>query len=418
MATRLAILALAACSSHRPFPTQPVDAPPDTLDPQTADAPPGAVTLRVTDHGQPAVGIAVYFQGADSSLVAALATDAHGTAGAVIPDGGFVTAVAPGANATPHLATFAAVRAGDALALELAPGDPAGGATVDVVVPTIAATTYDVHTPCGGGTIDASGTGQLVLTCASSADFLVVARDANGDPTSSLFAAAVPLEGPVVLAGTYAAFDPTSFDYTDVPSAVTFVRTYRAIATPRGRVFDDSTSAPANGQASSKLAMPDAPGAIAITVSDGQPSGGLLDEQVVYDWGAASASYTLDYGAAMLAALASAPTYAPATRAVTWTERDGTAGDLVRVRIDVARGGSAWTWSLVAPRGGTSATYPQLLDFSPTASDAVTVEELANAQVPGGYDAFRAHGFANFIDAVAGPSGRSVVASYVLPGPL
>jgi len=396
-----------------------LDAMPDSLPSQTADAPPGSATLTVTDRGLPAAGIAVYFQRADSSIVAAMTTDAHGTAGAVVPDGSFVTAVAPGANAIPRLSTFAAVRAGDALHLELAPGDPAGGAAVDVVVPTTGAPGYDVHTPCGGGQLGASGTGQLLLTCGSTADFLVVELDVDGNPAGSLFATAVPLAVPVVIAGTYTPFDMTSFVYSDVPPAITFVRTYRAIATPRGRVFDSTTSVTVNGEASSTLAMPQAPGAIAITVSDGQPSSGMLDEQFVYDWGAPDPSYALDFGAAMLPDLDTAPVYTPGTRAVTWTERGGaSASDLVRVRIDVARNSNAWAWSLVAPRVGTAATYPQLLDYNPTEADGLTVEELATARVPGGYDAFRANGFASFVDAISGTSGRIVVAQYVLPGPL
>jgi hypothetical protein len=421
MTGRLAIVALAACSgSHRPFPMESPDAMPDTLPSPTADAPPGSVTLSVTEHGLPAAGIAVYFQGADSSIVAAMTTDAHGTANAVLLDGSFVTVIAPGPNNSSRLSTFAAVRAGDALHFELEPGDPAGGAIVDVVVATTAgATGYDVHTPCGRNTLGSSGIGSLVLSCANTADFLVVALDVDGQPMSGLFAEAVPLAAPVMVTGSYASFDTTSFTYTDVPGSITFVRTYRALATPRGRVFDDSTSSPANGQTSNTLAMPPAPGTIAITLSDGQPSGALLDEQVVYDWGAPSPSYTLDFASAMLPGLATPPAYAVATRTITWTESGGaTPSDLVRARIDVARASKAWSWSLVAPRAGATATFPQLLDYNPTDADAVTVEELANAHVPGGYNAFRAHGFANFVDAVAGSSGRIVVASYVLPGPL
>jgi hypothetical protein len=415
---------LAGCSYHHPpFPAGMPDAAPDALAPSTGDASPGAVTIAVTVGGVPAAGVAVYFQNADSALVLAVSTDQRGTANAVLPAGGFVTAIEPpdGTGIT-RLATFADVAPSDALRLELAPAQPAASTTFSLTVPTMAgAAGYQIATSCGTAGLGATGTGTIALAgCGGSADIIVTAVDDGGAILGSISATSVTIDGqPRMLSGTYAALSPATFAYSDVPSTVTDVRTYQALATSRGRVFDASTDgAVAGGGVTNALAMPMAPGMFALTVSDGGPTASEHGEQEIYDWGAWTASYTLDVQAAMLPAFDSAPAYDPATHRVTWTERAApTAPDVVRAQIEVDRDtipqDTTWTWAIVAPRGsGPGVTYPQFppgaFDYNPGAGDIVSVHDLTTLRVPGGYDAIRATAFANPVSYVAGPSGRIV----------
>src|ERR1041384_3843968 len=70
------------------------DAPPPPPDGPMIDmAPTSPVTITVTDLGDPLMGVTVYFQEADSTLVRTAQTDAGGKASAVLHAGGFVTAV-------------------------------------------------------------------------------------------------------------------------------------------------------------------------------------------------------------------------------------------------------------------------------------------------------------------------------------
>jgi hypothetical protein len=48
-------------------------------------------------------------------------------------------------------------------------------------------------------------------------------------------------------------------------------------------------------------------------------------------------------------------------------------------------------------------------DFNPAASDTTVVSALEIAYVPGGYDAFRPHGFSPVTAAISGPGGRAVL---------
>jgi hypothetical protein len=109
-----------------------------------------------------------------------------------------------------------------------------------------------------------------------------------------------------------------------------------------------------------------------------------------------------------------------ADRMVRWPEHPGGTlqPDVVRARIRVYRDdipqGRAWTWQVVAARGeGPEIRFPTLptdtFDFNPTEGDVVSLEELTNVHLPGGYDAVRAHGFARFLDFITAGTGRMVV---------
>ena len=74
---------------------------------------------------------------------------------------------------------------------------------------------------------------------------------------------------------------------------------------------------------------------------------------------------------------------------------------------------------MIAPRSGTSVTYPQLpsfgFDFNPTATDTVGIDQLTTASVPGGYAAARPTGFGDFTPLVIGTTSKLVVQSLDMP---
>ncbi len=424
MSARLAIITLlVACGGHEtPFPFAGPDAGYDALPPQNADAPGGAVTLTVTQGGMPAAGVTVYFQNADSTLVLAVGTDANGTAGAVVQPGGYVTVVEPhDGTGFDNLSTFAQIQPGDALHLDIKPVTPPSSTELRLVVPAaVGADSYQVYSSCGQFALDASATSQIELgECSTDFDVIVLALG-GGSVIGGLYAPSVPLDTPTVTVdGSYAPMVTSSIGYTDVPSQIQWVNTYQAIMTSRGRLFDGTTGAPRTGTTiDGALTMPATTGTIGLTVTDGVPIASGLDEQLVYDWAPWTDSYSLDLGSAMLPTYASPPVFDIPTGGVLFgSGSSGVAPDLRRTTIHVSRPEipqpRIWTWRLVGKAQELAVKFPLLpaspVDFNPKAGDSIGVDELTSAQVPGGYDAFRAHGFDNIERMIAGPTGRIVV---------
>ena len=428
-------IALAACApSHSPFPASGPDAAPDTLPPFGGDAGPNDVALTVTIGGLPAPDVAVVFQrSVEGDVVATVATDANGVAGAAPGDGGFVTAIVP-AGAGARLFTFAAVHAGDRLRLDVdGTLQPATTSKPFTVATRAGASGYDVRTPCGSGTLDATGTGAIeldVAACGGTLDAIVIALE-DGLPAASLSSSGVTVDAPQIdLAGSYDVLAHNSFAYSAVPAQVVFMGTYEAIISPRGRLVDGSAgAAPSGGAADSALDLPAGTGFAALIVSDGRPANGEHGEQLVFDWGPWNASYALAYGSALLRPYTSAPLFDHLQRAVTWDE--GATGGMpqaLRASVHVYRSGipegTSWSWSIVAPREAAALVrFPQLprlgdTDFVPRDDDTVVIEDLTSVAAPGGYDAVRPAGFAQLQRLVTGASGRMVVQLPFTPDPL
>jgi len=431
MTARSAVIAgvLVACGGdhHHGIDAPPLDAPTDTLVPSSGQPPPEAVAIHVTQRGEPAPNVAVYFQTPDSTVELATTTDPTGIAWALAADGDFVTVIEP-ANTTGATAvtTFAGVRRSDRLELALDPVVSNPQVTVTLHVPLQnGALAYQIHNPCGDVVaLDASGSGDVTfLDCgAGLIDLVITPTDSDGASVfGALFTTGVVVASgsSVTIVGGYTSFDTASFTYT-VPATVGYVNTYQAILTPRGRVFDASAgAAPASGSAATSVKQPHTPGGTtALTVTDAVPIDSETSQQSVFEWSPWSATHALDVAAQRLPEYAGVATFDLASSSVTWSERaGGVAPSLVRAGLNVYRDaipeGRRWTWRIAAPRGGTAVALPHIpvngFDFNPTAGDSVTVDDLTNALVPGGYDAVRAHAFDDLVRVISVGTGTMIV---------
>lgn len=410
----LACCLLVACGGGAPagVDARPIDAPPDTLGTSTGDPPPGAIALAVTALGVVAPDVPVYFQNADSSIVLATKTDAKGVAWANLADGGYVTAIEPpnATGATP-LTTFAAVKAGDRLRLALQPTMPVQLVNVTLTVPDAAVPGgmgYQIYNSCGDKVAIAGTTGPVVLAdCGQGViDLLVVAVDGQGNETVGLVATAVPIVdgGSATVTGTYASFAAQPFTYRNIPSQLAWLGTYRAIVTPRGRLYANSTGdqVAATSLTDSVALPPVASDALVLTVTDEMPVASELGEQTLFDWRAISPAYDLDLAGSRIPPLTSVPAYNVATHAIMWGERSGgMAANFVRLTLHADRADipsdHSWSWRIAAPKSAPMVVLPTLpvdgFDFNPAAGDITTIDGFTTAALPDGYDAIRVHAF-------------------------
>lgn len=418
-----ALLAIAAaCGSHEtPFPFGGPDAAGNAL-PTTGDAAPGAVTIAITQNGLPAAGVAVYFQNMRSTLVVAASTDVNGTAAAVVPDQSSVTVIEPpDGTSIPKLATFGSVKPGDMLHLDLPPVELVTHVDVAITVPTIAgATVYQIYTECGMVTIGVSGTGVTALDgCGGTTDVVVVPYDAVPEPLGSIYAPTQALEGgTIAITGSYTPFAPATFEYSDIPETINDIQTTAEITTTGGILYSANGAGPSlDGAASVMIDLPTTSGAVGLTVTTGVPAPGALFQEQIFEWAPWSPSYQLDVGAALIRPFKTAPVYDYGQRQVTWIDSGGLPIDFARIRVLVSRDDfppRTWSWSLIDEASiATTLAIPVLPGaaamFNPMFGDTVAIEELTCALVPGGYDAFRPHGFDNLGRMVTGTSGRMVV---------
>jgi hypothetical protein len=420
MTTKLLACTLlaAACGSAHHTVDANRDTSTDTISPTTGDAPPGAVTIAITSASQPASNVTVYFQNADSSLVIAALTDAHGTVGAMLATGGFVTVIEPAdQSGLVKLDTFAGVHSGDALHLDLAPAASQSGTFTDLTVGTDpSAFAYQAYSQCGAVALPPGGTGEVGFQgCGNTADLLVVAIDVDSNPYKAYYQPNVTI-GPAPsdamgraadATGTFGGLATTAFSYTGVPSTIQYVATTQELWSPRGRLFDQSASAMTSGAAAlNSFAQPAPTGLTAVTVTDAIPdpstNANQHSQQLVFDWDTWSASYALKLDTVLLKPYLNDATYALDTHSITWMEGAGAQPDFVRARVVAYRDaiplGTTWQWSIIAPRGmPAQIAFPKLpaadFDYNPTLGDTVSVADLTSVKAPGGYDSFRSHGF-------------------------
>lgn len=336
------------------------------------DADTSHVTLTATKDGAPMVGVNVYFQNADSSLVLATTTDATGTARALIVPGGYVTALdpygAPGPGSPDLVKTFAGVRPGDHLSLDqnnppsvklaiTAPADPSGNANA-----------YRFVSTCGGTSLNAPGgtagvaTGSAILPCSGVADVMVVTETGAGDPLSYIYRPSVAMTDPVriAFAAPYAPAVPRTYTIDGHPDAQQSISIRDTVATDRGPLYQQLLFGVGDPAVMSST-MPAFVGATDIVAVRETPSSQVGGRNVIA-WDAFSAAFTLDF-AGNLVPDCTAPTYDAAAHALSWTEASGAQQpDLTLVDLSVIRSADhrAWTWSIVAPHTGTTLAFPQL----------------------------------------------------------
>ena len=437
-------------------------APDAALDAPIDMSPAAPVTITVTDGGDPLMGLTVYFQESDSMLVSAAQTDAGGKASAVVHAGGFVTVVQlfpvpqvragapfevpPGPRS--ELTTFAGVKPGDDLHLDLDPVTPeTTDITFDLSVPNEElGRTYTLYSSCGTQTLGigqspvragrrAAGIGSgaptpvtasVTLTgCGATADMLVVSSDSETQALSWLYKPAVAVADgvPVALTDDYQAATDVTFTYNSVaPSinALTVQRELRSAHGSLGFVMNLQTATPDIDTAIASVTqpLPEAAGLLAVTTTMDQPNAGH-GQQTFFEWGA-TGDYTIDYSAVALHGYASTPSADVGSHVIAWSEASGgVAPDFVFGSYDLSRaddnGLNTWSWQIVAPytAGQAKLTYPvvpaTLYDYNPAAEEQPQVQRLTTVKAPGGYDAFRAHAFSlDPSSVVTGATGRIV----------
>jgi hypothetical protein len=434
-------------------PPPPLDAPPiDAPDVDAAidapvDAPmPLPVILTITRNGAPARQVRVYFQNADSSLVASVTTDATGTAQTVMDAGGYVTAINPfttviaevtGGASPDELRTFSGVKPGDHLVLTL--NDPPPTLTVPVTVPVASnATRYEIDTPCGSGSVapgqgsGASPTGPVTLAGCSTTDFLVVVHQNNeGDQRVSAFyhpdvavADGVPVDFTGPIADTYGDLDLVTFSYPHAPDLGTFTATHYfasthgllAVSFPHTVVVADGAGMGAGPEPSVQGVM----GIVDTLISRNAPHN-------VITWGPNTTTYEIDLMNLLLPDMLGPPRYDTTTAQVQWSEEaTGATPDLTLTTIQVSRTGDpnrVWRWVLAAPYTKGQVQFPRVpadvKDWTPGPDDQVDINDFANAKIvvttpsAAGYDAVRArildiHQIGNNTAFVAGAQGQVV----------
>ncbi|HZL01510.1 MAG TPA: hypothetical protein VFC48_00105, partial [Cellulomonas sp.] len=401
------------------------DAPPDAATPIDADA--TQVSLTITDGGVPAVGATVYFQNPDSSLVRTVMTDVDGKASAPMPGGGYVTAIEPRPIAfgelviRDRLATFAGVKPGDDLHLDVRPAVVHTNVMFQLTLPVDpAASNYDLYTTCGRAPLGTGPTTAVPVTltdCGGAADLLVVTTDDVQLPQHTIYRASQQVtDGAMItLTEPYANPVPVSVALTGSPAWISSIAVELVVSSMRGRLYSSFMGI----DPATPVGMFKVPATTGTTVTlrtdlyGGSPE---VAHQRIVTWGLPSADQTLDAGAAALRPYTRKPVFDPATRTVTWTDAAGAEPDAVRTEIYTYRAGSpahAWSWQLVAPHGTSPAlTYPMLpgaaaTAFTTTATDSFSVTELETLKIEGGYDRIRARALWQPLDAVPpGPPGQ------------
>lgn len=436
------LVAFAACGNdglHHTVDALPADVAIDQVTPNNDDPPAGAVTLTITRNSAAVANVAVFFQDPSSTLIEQTLTNEGGLAWALMPDGGFVTAIEKRGDGLYELSTFAGAAAGDALQLAFAASAGQKSWPFKLAFsPSTNGMHYQVRTSCSDeafGIDDPASTAPDTNIVSLSgcddgiADFVVTALDMDGLPTGdALVAEAVTLPAPpnggmadasppqyntLTLPGTFLPVETHTLSYSNLGAELDSLTVYQAISATR-RAYSAADIAPRAGTTASATLQIPAGATTMLTVTTAN-SAGQKGQQSLYEWGAASTTYTLDAATGLsLPSYSAYPTFDPATRTIAWSETGGSAQpDAVRARIHAYRddipAGTSWGWRIIAPRTGASVTLPQLpvlgFDFNAHDTDTVGVDELTTLRLPGGYAAWRARGFTDVTRAVSGPSG-------------
>lgn len=397
------------------------DAPVDAFDACTDTS----VRLTVTKDGVPQRGVHVYF-GNDLYPGVVQMTDASGVACGYVETGAYqmpvVTALDPFGTLTAtedELFSFQMVVPGDHLVL--AQTTPVHTAVTVTFPADAGASSYRLHTSCGGAAVTSGATVDLA-GCGSTIDVLLESLTSSGVSKGWLYQADVPLASTLALTGSFqpAVTEQLAFD-TDAGSGFENVITdhlaiHARLATAKGIVYDGPPIAfpisYMNEHPTYDLVRPSIPGATSMTdIGCGYAE---HDDQHVVDWyPSTTASHHVDLTALGLESFASVVTFSAGT--LVYSETGGQLPtDAIRTTIDFGRTGDrSWRWHLATSfnPNGFPFRFPQLPadDYNRNFANATytNIVEATLFTLPGGYDGFRANAFG--IDpatAISGVSGR------------
>lgn len=374
-----------------------------------------AVTLTIKFDGTPQAGVKVYFQNPDSSLISNTVTDDTGVATALMPNGGYVSAVDAFGTAVPaglprrELHIFAGVKPGDHLNLS----DQSNFGSQEVEITGApdndsSVVRYDMQSPCGRQSIVNQGsatspiwTVSLDNPCATT-DFLLTSIDDAGQVVHWAYAPNTAVGATLDFSSAGLSNAPTTKTYA-LDNADAFngeMLVEQKLASPRGIVgefgrlaFDPNS----NLLLATSMDLPNF--ANAIDIVDTSATINFDAVHHLLDWGPFSTSYTVDVGARVLPDV-SAPRIDTGLHQLTWTQAIGGAvPDFVTAWAIVQRSeptNQMWQFWIAAP-AGTAITMPTLptdvADFNLQETDTVFIDNLNLGKVAGGYDAVRANIF-------------------------
>jgi hypothetical protein len=418
------------------------DAPPggsDSALPDTPD-PPGSARLTITRDGAGVEGIDVYFQNADSSLVAKVPTDVNGVAEATVMPGGYVTVVNPFVVALglpqESVQTFAGVQPGDQLVLSqdgrqaltsiniLVNQDPSGSqykmwATCMVLLQKSPAS-MPYYFSQGSGSTERPMASPDLMNCGTKTDVLIESENGSGSGVGWIFKddVAVSAGVNVDIVDAYTATPTVTLEYTNVPNTVYSIDAQNLLATSDGVLWLEFLNV---GKGGTSVSYERPAPATATQVFFSQLNiGGITSNQLI-DWMPIATAPTLSLANGLLRRITAPPTFDIATATASWPEEaTGEAPDLAIAAITAYRTapGLAWTWKLAGPVTGASLQYPTLpadiAQYNLVTDDTAQIYDLTTAKVPGGYNAVRPIVLSKDLgEFYVGASGRAVVQRYL-----
>lgn len=355
----------------------------------------GQVSLTIADHqGLAVVGHEVVFVTQDGRVMSAN-TDGAGTASAEVFGGVTVAVVdpfGPPADGRFDVRSIAGIVPPAELFL-LAPFDDTISVTIDAP-PDAGATSFEVRTSCGDGTI-AQRIGTIELHgCHGIADVIVVATDASGPRGAVNQRFPVDDGATLALLGPYHPLGPVQ---VNVIGGLTATMNGSAGILGAGALFSRPLAIDVQaGQGSATAQLPNVAGTRAVAELAIDPLADELSQYHLFGWDDRSfANLTLDLTAGLGARILERPLVTP--RAITWLDQflvpvmmeasppPRNTPDLVVFELEVERGPMRWTWQLIAPYQFAEVEIPPLPQFAIQPGDTTTIRSMLLADPPGSY---------------------------------
>lgn len=431
-----AVAAIVACGDDGGAHKLP-DAPLSDATPDTPDTP-QPVRLTILQNGSGVEGVNVYFQNANSSLVAKVPTDANGVAEAVVDPNAFVTVVDPFGQPVPtggpppaQIRTVAGVQPGDQLrlvsnigrqALTLinlsAPQDP-NASQFDYRAWSTCLDTLYYESPglsTGSGSTDRPAGGIDLRNCGATTDLLVESGNGSGASVGYIFKdnIAVANDANIDLQDAYVASGSNELNYSDIPSNVSSIYARNVIATSDGPLWirDGYVGTGSGGPYPWSYTRPEPAGSTQIF--DANMSVGLGSHHVV-DWKPVADASTFSLATTLLREFMGNNTYDAATHTATWDEAaTGVAPEFAIVEVLNYGTTVSVDWHLAGVPTAGALAFPvlptEIAQYNIGVDDSPSITDLWTFKVPGGYNAARPFVMSDVdsLSFAAGASGRAV----------